>query len=85
MRVVGNREVANCNFKMSKYFKDLYIINFFQASVYHKHDILLSKQTKIPQICFKNKVKQNETETTSPDSGPSSMRKQKENSQSIRK
>lgn len=44
---------------MSKYFRGLCIINLFQASIYHKHDILLSKQTKTPQIRLKNKMKQN--------------------------
>ena len=72
-RVVGNTEVANCNFKMSKYFSGLYIINLFQASIYHKHDILLSKQKKPPEMCFKNKT---ET-TTSPENGPCSIWKQK--------
>lgn len=38
---------------------DLYIINLFQTINYHKHDILLSKQTNALQIYLKNQIQTN--------------------------
>lgn len=45
-RVVEDREVLTAVLKRLNILGDFYIINIFQASIYHKHDILLSKQKK---------------------------------------
>lgn len=55
-RVVEDREVLTAVLKCLNILGDFYIINIFQASIYHKHDILLSKQKKkVPESCLKNK------------------------------